>query len=150
MIYPEPETRGAVGGRTVRTIAATLARSVLCAVALLGAACNRHDAESMSDARPAAPVLSPAVLDLWLGDWNGPEGTLLSIARVGEVYTIRIKDLDRTTSFHGTPVATGLQFERRGTLETLRATDGAGTGMKWLADKQECLTVHPGEGYCRR
>jgi hypothetical protein len=128
---------------------ATLARIALLASALLGTACNRQDAEATTEEKLAAPVIAPAVLDQWLGDWNGPEGTLLSIARVGEVYTIRIKDLDRTTSFQGAPVATGLQFERRGTLETLHATDGAGTGMKWLADKQECLTVRPGEGYCR-
>jgi hypothetical protein len=32
----------------------------------------------------------------------------------------------------------------------LRATDGAGTGMKWLADKTDCLVVAPGEGFCRK
>lgn len=129
---------------------AILGRVALLGGTLLGAACNRQEAASTEEAKPTAAVISPAVLDQWLGDWNGPEGTRLSVGRVGEVYTIRIKDLDRTTSFQGAPVAAGLQFERRGTLETLHATDGAGTGMKWLADKQECLTVHPGEGYCRR
>jgi hypothetical protein len=31
----------------------------------------------------------------------------------------------------------------------LHRTDGARTGMKWLADKRDCLTVAFGEGYCR-
>jgi len=42
-----------------------------------------------------------------------------------------------------------LRFERDGTAEVLRATRGADTGMKWLADKSNCLTVRAGEGYCR-
>ena len=33
--------------------------------------------------------------------------------------------------------------------ETITATDGEATGMKWLLDKQNCLTVRSGEGYCR-
>jgi hypothetical protein len=39
---------------------------------------------------------------------------------------------------------------RDGTTETIRATDGAGTGMKWLANKTDCLVVTVGsEGFCR-
>ena len=33
--------------------------------------------------------------------------------------------------------------------ETIIATSGKGTGMKWLADKHDCLVIKPGEGYCR-
>ncbi len=49
---------------------------------------------------------SDPATDKWLGQWNGPEGTI-------------------------------------------RATSGAETGMKWLSDKLDCLTIRPGEGYCR-
>jgi hypothetical protein len=55
----------------------------------------------------------------WVGRWPGPEGTWLDIS-----------------------VADGVR-------ESLRATDGAGTGMKWLAGKTTCLVVRPGEGFCR-
>jgi len=33
--------------------------------------------------------------------------------------------------------------------ESIRATDGEQTGMKWLREKANCLTVRSGEGYCR-
>ena len=126
-----------------------LARALLLAGAVLVVACSRNTATPAEDAGPAAPVIPAAVLEQWLGTWTGPEGTSLTVSQVDRIFTVRIKDLDRTTSFQATPVADGLQFERRGTFETLRATDGAGTGMKWLAEKQECLTVRAGEGYCR-
>jgi hypothetical protein len=42
-----------------------------------------------------------------------------------------------------------VQFERAGRPEVLRHTDGEATGMKWLADKTNCLTINPGDGYCR-
>ena len=41
------------------------------------------------------------------------------------------------------------QSERDGVVESPYATNGADTGMRWLADKSDCLTVRPGEGYCR-
>jgi len=42
-----------------------------------------------------------------------------------------------------------MMTEKRKT-ETIRATDGAGTGMKWLADRKDCLVVTVGsEGFCR-
>lgn len=86
----------------------------------------------------------------WLGQWTGPEGTYLKISggRDG-VYVIAIRDLDGERSFRGDGVAEGIEFERDGVKERLHATDGAGTGMKWLTDKHDCLTVHVGEGYCR-
>jgi hypothetical protein len=33
--------------------------------------------------------------------------------------------------------------------EVIRATNGNGTGMKWLVGKADCLTVRVGEGYCK-
>jgi len=46
------------------------------------------------------------------------------------------------------PPLTG-EFERDGLQESIRPTNGDETGMKWLAGKKNCLTVRPGEGYCR-
>jgi hypothetical protein len=85
----------------------------------------------------------------WLGRWQGPEGTWLEISRSGEGYTVTIRDLDATRTFPARVVRNSLTFQRDGTTESLRATDGAGTGMKWLAGKSTCLAVRPGEGFCR-
>lgn len=42
-----------------------------------------------------------------------------------------------------------IEFRRDGTNESLRAADRDAAGMKWLAGKKNCLTIKPGEGYCR-
>lgn len=64
-------------------------------------------------------------------------------------YDITIQNLDGPRSFTGRAAGEHIEFERNGQRETLRATDGQATGMKWLADKKDCLSVRPGEGYCR-
>ncbi len=62
-------------------------------------------------------------------------------------------DLDHKGAFDadavGEPAAPGLVFTREGKEMTLRQTDGDATGLKYLAGKRNCLTVAPGEGYCR-
>jgi hypothetical protein len=85
----------------------------------------------------------------WLGRWTGPEGTYLEIAAGQDSYAVTISNLDGPRTFAATPGAGSLGFERDGVQETLEATDGAGTGMKWLATKHDCLVVRPGEGFCR-
>lgn len=86
----------------------------------------------------------------WLGRWNGPEGTYLQLdATGGDSYDVRIKDLDAERTFKGIGQDGAVHFERDGKKESLKATDGDATGMKWLAGKTKCLTVHTGEGYCR-
>src|SRR5262245_33142583 len=107
------------------------------AVLVLLAGCAREPA-------PAAPDWSA-----WQGRWTGPEGTFLEIAKNGDRYVITIQNLDGPSTFEGTAAAKGIQFVRHGTPELLHATDGPGTGMKWLQDKKDCLTVRPGEGFCR-
>ena len=87
--------------------------------------------------------------DIWLGRWTGPEGTFLEIAKDGDRYAITIQDLDGPKAYQGTAVGEQIQFQRAGTTESLRATDGPGTGMKWLQDKKDCLVIRPGEGFCR-
>ena len=49
----------------------------------------------------------------------------------------------------GSVTAEGLRFMRNGVAETAVPSDGDATGLKYLAGKQDCLTVKPGEGYCR-
>ena len=87
--------------------------------------------------------------DEWLGAWRGPEGTALRIDGSNGNYELIITDLDGSRRFSGVAAADGIAFRRGGEEFVLRATDGEGTGMKWLADKSDCLSTHPGEGYCR-
>jgi len=93
---------------------------------------------------------SPApATDQWVGQWTGPEGTFLRLEGIKGKYDITIQNLDGPRNFQGTAAGDHIQFERDGKQEVIRATNGVETGMKWLADKANCLTVHTGEGYCR-
>jgi hypothetical protein len=100
---------------------------------------------------PASPVATPptAVGDGWLGKWRGPEGTALLLSGSGGVYDIAITNLDGERTFRGTAHDNEIRFERDGVAEVIHAGNGADTGMKWLADKRDCLIVRSGEGYCR-
>ena len=91
----------------------------------------------------------PPLTDGWAGRWIGPEGTYLEIAGAGGVYTITVMNLDGARTFAGLSMGDRIEFVRDGTTESVRATNGDETGMKWLAGKANCLTVKPGEGYCR-
>lgn len=99
----------------------------------------------------AVPVSTPTVRH-YTGRWIGVEGTYLDIAQAGAPgrYTLTMQwDLDNTGKFVGTANGDTISFDRKGLHETLRPTDGATTGLKYLAGKTDCLTVKPGEGYCR-
>ncbi len=87
--------------------------------------------------------------DRLIGQWNGPEGTFLRIGGQYGTYIVTIQNLDGQGHYNGRAVEGQIQFERNGVTETLRATKGEETGMKWLSDKTNCLTVHTGEGYCK-
>jgi hypothetical protein len=102
--------------------------------------------------RPAQSKPAPApapVTDAWVGQWNGPEGTFLQLAGSGGKYDVTIRNLDGPRSFPGVAAGDRIEFERDGVKESVRATNGAETGMKWLSEKKNCLTVRTGEGYCR-
>ncbi len=76
----------------------------------------------------------------------------LTIAGTGTPGRYRLDmqwDLDNAGTFDGTARGDTIVFERGGVRETLRPTDGEQTGLKYLAGKTRCLTVKPGEGYCR-
>ena len=112
--------------------------------------CNERNQNAESIDAPSSSSASPEpATDKWLGQWNGPEGTFLNLEGGKGRYQITIQDLDGPRTYQGTADGAQIQFERNGTKETIRATSGAETGMKWLSDKSDCLTIHPGEGYCR-
>jgi len=95
------------------------------------------------------PSRADAVTDKWLGQWSGPEGTFLRLTGGSGKYEIVIQNLDGPRNFQGRTDGDRIHFERDGVKESIRATNGADTGMKWLADKTNCLTIKTGEGYCR-
>ena len=103
----------------------------------------------MGPAEPVANDLGSAVADAWVGEWKGPEGTSLRITKEQVGYAVVVTNLDGPREFAGVAGNDVLQFERDGVTEALRAGDGQATGMKWLADKKDCLVVKAGEGYCR-
>lgn len=98
-----------------------------------------------------APPLPPApeLADQWLGKWIGPEGTFLELARNGDAYSVTIQSLDGPASYQGKAALDRLEFMRDGKLESIHASSGAETGMKWLLEKKSCLTIKTGEGFCR-
>lgn len=101
---------------------------------------------------PSPPAVSSSSGDLarrWLGAWSGPEGTSLVIAPAGNAYRVTIRNLDGPRTFRAAIAGERLAFERDGVNESIHAGTGTETGMKWLADKSDCLIVKAGEGYCR-
>lgn len=124
----------------------------LIAVALL-AGCDKNsaplDATAPTQSAPTQPAPKQIATDRWLGQWNGPEGTYLRLSGGEGKYDVAIRNLDGERVFKGEAAGDVVRFERDGTAESIRATDGAATGMKWLADKKDCLTIKSGEGYCR-
>ena len=125
-----------------------LISSVVLTLSLLGCG-DRAPAVNTGSAGGSGNVGGEAVTDKWLGQWNGPEGTFLRLAGGQGKYEITIQNLDGPRTFKGSAAGGQIQFEREGLNESIRATSGAETGMKWLASKSNCLTVRTGEGYCR-
>lgn len=87
----------------------------------------------------------------WSGKWTGPEGTHLTLRQNNRgTFDLAIRNLDGERVFNAARDKDGiLKFTRDGVTETIQAGTGAQTGMKWLADKQDCLVIRSGEGYCR-
>ncbi len=118
--------------------------------------CSKAPPEPMPAASPASapqPVADASSsvqgMHAWLGRWQGPEGTFLEITGAAGAYRVTVQNLDGPRSFDASASTTGLSFVRDGVTETVRSGNGADTGMKWLVDKQDCLVVKAGEGYCR-
>ncbi|MEJ2801176.1 hypothetical protein WAE61_04800 [Comamonadaceae bacterium PP-2] len=144
--------------------AAIAASGMLVLIAVLLTGCSRHEeASATPGGTPSAPPASagsngpdvssasaPAALPAgWLGRWQGPEGTFLELSGEPGRYEVVIQNLDGPRTFAGRAEGDAVRFVRDGQDERVRAGDGQATGMKWLADKKNCLVVKAGEGYCR-
>jgi hypothetical protein len=116
--------------------------------ALMGCT-ERAAGRGQASAASTSPAATEVRFDAWLGQWEGVEGTTLRLAGREGSYQVTIRNLDGPRSFQGRAVGDGIAFERDGSKEVIRATNGFGTGMKWLAQKTNCLAVRPGEGWCR-
>lgn len=126
-----------------------------------GAAANATAAPDVTPAAPpAANALAPdpSVLATrtrgdYLGRWRGVEGLNLVVTpRTGSDAAVMLAmqwSLDDKGRYDGAVTPQGIRFERNGAQKLLRPSDGAGTGLKYLDGKADCLTVKPGEGYCR-
>ena len=89
----------------------------------------------------------------YVGRYVGVEGMYLNIKHAATPGRYRMEmqwDLDHKGEFRGEQVGDAIVFERNGVRETLRPTNGDATGLKYLAGKTDCLTVKPGEGYCKK
>jgi len=131
---------------------------VFIGISFIVGACSDKPAEPAPETASTSPPIeaikdnSPAaasMIDQWLGQWNGPEGTFLRLEADGGKYTVTIQNLDGPRSFEGISSGNTIRFERDGIQESIHASNGAETGMKWLSKKSNCLTVRTGEGYCR-
>lgn len=91
--------------------------------------------------------------DPFAGRWTGPEGLYADITPVTPAgrYTVDMQyTLDDTGKFAATRKGETLELTRGGKTITATRSNGDATGMKWLAGKQDCLTVIKGsEAYCR-
>ena len=115
-------------------------------------ACSRSESPPPVPAEVHAPRAAASAADgadVWVGRWQGPEVTFLDITGGPGTYRITVQNLDGPRSFDAKAGSSSLVFTRDGVVETLRAGTGVDTGMKWLADKRDCLVVKAGEGYCR-
>lgn len=114
-------------------------------------ACSRPEPpQAVPAVQPtSAPASAPETAARWVGRWQGPEGTFLDISGGPGTHRVTISNLDGPRSFDAKAGSESLVILRDGTTETLRQGSGVDTGMKWLADKQDCLVVKRGEGYCR-
>ncbi len=119
--------------------------SAACLVLALGlGSCGGSKPEEV-----AAPVNPTAVTDAMVGEWKGVEGTFLRVEGGGGKYQVTIQSLDGPKTFEGRKLGDRIQFERDGKKELLRTSDGAGTDMKHLDGKKDCVSIVNGEGYCR-
>jgi hypothetical protein len=98
-----------------------------------------------------APTEDAALEADYVGHWVGVEGMYLDVVTKpdGGVTLDMQWDLDHKGTFDGSVTAEGLRFMRNGVAETAVRSNGDATGLKYLAGKQDCLVVKPGEGYCR-
>lgn len=110
-----------------------------------------------ADAPSAAPLediqakMIPPPTDAWLGKWIGVEGNYLEIGVGGApgVYSLTEGTLDGVKNYVGTGKALTIEFQEAGKTYTIRPGSGSETGLKYLADKTNCLVIELSRGFCR-
>ena len=131
----------------------TVALSLLACLSIAGcspASTGETDRGDNISASPA-PAESPPAID-YAGRWTGVEGMFLDVRPGTAPATYRLTmqyDLDHRVTVDARREGDALAFTRDGERKALRPSDGTATGLKYLAGKHDCLTVAPGEGYCR-
>lgn len=123
--------------------------ALLMALSLLNTGCAEHNKAGSQRSDESNQQIMATITDQWVGTWYGPEGTFLKLAGSDGKYKLTIQNLDGPRSFEGVSTGNQIQFERDGLKELIRATNGKNTGMKWLSEKSNCLTIRYGEGYCQ-
>lgn len=107
--------------------------------------------DETTQAGESDPATAPHRFASWAGKWTGVEGMYVTITPTQtERYSLEMQsDLDTKGTYVGRDSEHGIQFERGGEALSLHRGSGEDTGLKYLADKKECLIVKLGEGYCR-
>jgi hypothetical protein len=62
---------------------------------------------------------------------------------------VEIHSLDGPATYDGISAGDRIEFQRNGKMESIHSGNGQETGMKWLLDKNNCLIIKTGEGFCR-
>ncbi|MFT4075143.1 MAG: hypothetical protein QM647_06385 [Asticcacaulis sp.] len=110
-------------------------------------------AMSITAAEAASQAVAEAMTSVdatgYVGKWTGPEGTSLTVTPAGSDYEVVITNLDGPRTFTGTLQGDGIHITRDGAPLVIHKGDGEATGMKWLADKHDCLVVAANEGFCK-
>lgn len=108
--------------------------------------------EAEASASSAASTSASKAADVaagYVGRWTGPEGTSLEVVARQHDYEVTLSGTSTPGVFTGTVNGNAMQIERNGETQLIRHTTGAKTGVKYLADKLDCVSVSNGEGYCR-
>lgn len=141
---------------TVVLLGIVLAAGGGCGKGLKRAAGDPSQPAAAADAQvqapaPALPPPSPAATDAWLGKWVGVEGLVLEIAKgtAPGRYALAVTLMDGTQRYEGSAAPGGIAFMRDGKAMLIHRAKGSETGLKWLADKQDCVMIVAGEGFCR-
>lgn len=136
----------------MRTIGPVLGVALLCACSPRAAPSPTPHGSTSAAPSTTANLAAPAAAPDYAGRWTGVEGMFLDVRpnpQPGRFSLTMQYDLDHRETVVARLAGDTLEFSRKGEVLTLRPTDGAATGLKYLAGKRHCLTVKSGEGYCR-
>ena len=117
-------------------------------------ACGREAPPAVQPSPVAEPTVAPTFppASAYVGRWTGVEGMFLDVEATDRPDRYRLTmqyDLDNRRTVLAKLDNDRLVFTSEGSRHSLVPTDGVATGLKYLAGKKDCLTVMPGEGYCR-